>query len=286
MIFKRVLMETTTIVIVILFLGTGIQPATIHSNQLLNTAASNELNVKLEPKINLSSVALEKNMIKENRFVEIKKITENIEPYISIHLIYYASETNANSNLAIKETVYYDGLIFSSAFISNINNNLEILNLKSSVASTSMSNSMKTHTENINPGQILCWTDEIGPNGGFILSFNNMNTQRLVEYIALPGSGGIGAVLTGLVAKAAPIIATALGVTADALESAFSVVLVAMVVTAAILELTNALGGYQGIYFGMGVSVVNLWLTTIDVPYPLLNSNPAHGFIPISTQSV
>lgn len=284
--FKNASMEIVPIIIVILSLFTGIQPTAINSNHSIANVASNDLNLKLEPKIDLANVTLERNMIRDKRFVEIKKINEKIDSYISINLIYYTSEVNAKSNLAIKETVYLDGLAFSSAFISNVNNSLEILNLKTNVESTSITNGIKIHTENVNPGQILCWTDEVGANGGFVLSFNNMNTQRLVEYIGLPTSGGVTAVLTGLVDKAAPTIAIALGVTAESLELAFSVVLVVMAVTAAILELTNALGGYHGIYFGVGFSVVNLWFTTIYVPYPLLNSNPASGFVPVSTQSV
>ncbi len=143
MAIKRVLMEATAIVIVILFLRTGMHPATIHNNQYVNTAAGNELNAMLAKNINQSSVAFERYIITENRFVKIRKITENIDSYISIHLIYYASGTGAN---------------------------------------------------------------------------------------------------------------------------------------------TVALGGYMGIYFEIGISVFNLCLTTIGVPYPMLNSNPAPEFVPIATR--
>jgi len=40
---KRVLMEVTAIVIVILFFGTGMEPATIHNNALTNNPVNNEI---------------------------------------------------------------------------------------------------------------------------------------------------------------------------------------------------------------------------------------------------
>jgi hypothetical protein len=39
----------------------------------------------LKQKINTSNVALEKNMIIANRFVEVKKTSEAIDPYISVN---------------------------------------------------------------------------------------------------------------------------------------------------------------------------------------------------------
>ena len=78
-------MEVTAIVIVILFFGTGMEPATIHNSAQTNNPVNNEIQVMLKQKINTSNVALEKNMIIANRFVEVKKTSEAIDPYISVN---------------------------------------------------------------------------------------------------------------------------------------------------------------------------------------------------------
>ena len=278
-------MEVTAIVIVILFFGTGMQPATIHNSAQTNNPANNEIHAMLEQKINTSNVALEKNMIIANRFVEVKKTSDAIDPYISIHYTYYASGTKSSPNLAIKETVYYYGLILSSAFISDSNNNLKIVYMKSYAASAYSPKAMNTHKDTINPGTILCWTDEINPSDhdAFILSFNEMNTNRLIEYMAIPGALSF----PSLVAQAAPILATALGISADAITSVFGAVFAAVVVTAVILKTIDAMGGYHGIYFGAGYDWVSLWFTGFWMPIPILNANPVQsGFAPIGTSSI
>ncbi len=282
---KRVLMEVTAIVIVILFFGTGMQPATIHNSAQTNNPASNEIHSMIAQKINISKVALEKNMIIANRFVEIKKVSENIDPYISIHYTYYVSGTRSNPNIAIRETTYYYGLILSSAFISDSNNNLKIINLKSSVSPAFSQNTMNIHKDTVNPGTILCWTDEIDPLDyhAFILSFNEVNTKRLIEYLGIPGIAGLGA----LVARAAPLLASVLGISADAITSVFGPVFLAMVLTAAGLKLLDAMGGYHGIYFGVGFDWISLWFTGFWMPIPILNANPVQsGFAAIGTTSI
>ena len=279
-------MEVTAIVIVILFFGTGMQPATIHNSAQTNNPANNEIHAMLEQKINTSNVALEKNMIIANRFVEVKKTSDAIDPYISVHYTYYASGTKSSPNLAIKETVYYYGLILSSAFISDSNNNLKIVYMKSYAASAYSPKAMNIHKDTINPGTILCWTDEINPSDhdAFILSFDEMNTNRLLWYMAIPGAlGG----LTAVVAKAAPLLATALGISADAITSVFATVFAAMIVTVVILKTIDAMGGYHGIYFGVGYHWVSLWFTGFWIPIPILNANPVQsGFAPIGTSSI
>ena len=282
---KRVLMEVTAIVIVILFFGTGMQPATIHNSAQTNNPASNEIHSMIAQKINISKVAMEKNMIITNRFVEIKNVSENIDPYISIHYTYYASGTRSNPNLAIRETTYYYGLILSSAFISDSNNNLKIINLKSYVAPAFSSNPMNIHKDTVNPGNILCWTDEIDPsdNNAFILSFNEMNTNRLLWYMAIPGALSFST----LVAQAAPLLAAALGISADAITSVFGAVFAVMVVTVVVLKTLDAMGGYHGIYFGVGYHWVSLWFTGFWMPIPILNANPVQsGFAAIGTSSI
>ena len=260
------------------------EPATIHNSAQTNNSANNEIHAMLKQKINTSNVALEKNMLIANRFVEVKKTSQAIDPYISVHYTYYASGTKSSPNLAIKETVYYYGLILSSAFISDSNNNLKIINLKSSVASAFSSNAMNIHKDTVNPSQTLCWTDEIDPSDhdAFILSFDEMNTNRLLWYIAIPG-GSLGS----LIAKAAPYLATALGISADAITSVFGVVFAAIVVTVVILKTIDAMGGFQGIYFGVGYNWVSLWFTGFWMPIPILNANPVQsGFAAIKTQCI
>jgi hypothetical protein len=54
--FKNASMEIVPIIIVILSLFTGIQPTAINSNHSIANVASNDLNLKLEPKIDLANV--------------------------------------------------------------------------------------------------------------------------------------------------------------------------------------------------------------------------------------
>ena len=284
---KRVLMEVTAIVIVILFFGTGMQPATIHNSAQTNNPASNEIHSMIAQKINISKVAMEKNMIITNRFVEIKNVSENIDPYISIHYTYYASGTRSNPNLAIRETTYYYGLILSSAFISDSNNNLKIINLKSYVEPAFSSNPMNIHKDTVNLGKTLCWANEINPsdNNAFILSFNNVNTLELIVLMATPL--GVSGILSKIISAAAPELAIAIGVSADSLISVFTIAFATMALVATAFAVTNALGHFHGIYFGVGYHWVSLWFTGFWMPIPILNANPVQsGFAAIGTSCI
>ncbi|MGP6294121.1 hypothetical protein [Caldiplasma sukawensis] len=287
---KLSLLEITAIMIVVILLGTGIQPATVHNSHVAGDSEVTLPGVKHLSNINNSNLMIERSIIRENKMVDAKQITENIDPYVSIHLTYYISKTNPKSDLGIKESVYYKGKIFSSSFVSITNKKIEVLKLTSNFNITRAKISDtggvggRIHKENINFGKILCWTDEIGPNNAFILSFNQENTERLITYIALPGIGGSG--FGFLVSKAAPVIADFLAVSADTLVTAFSAVIAIAAFTASVLQLIDAMGGYQGIYFGVGYVTINLWFITVNVPYPVLNSNPAPGFEPIMNQCI
>ncbi|MGP6220180.1 hypothetical protein [Caldiplasma sukawensis] len=289
---KLSLLEITAIMIVVILLGTGIQPATVQNSHVASDSEITLPGVKHLSNINNSNLMIERSIIRENKMVDAKQITENIDPYISIHLTYYILKTKPKCDLGIKESVYYKGAIFSSSFVSITNKKIEVLKLTSSFNITRAKISDtggvggRIHKENINFGKILCWTDEIGPNNAFILSFNQENTERLITYIGLPGTGGVAYVLTSLVRKASPLIAGLLGISADALETAFFYAFVALSITAAVLQFIDAMGGYQGIYFGVGYVTINLWFITVNVPYPLLNSNPAPGFEPIMNQCI
>ncbi|MGP6207980.1 hypothetical protein ACNF42_08145 [Cuniculiplasma sp. SKW3] len=213
---NRSLLEITAIIIAVMFLGPGIQPAIVHNNHLASASVITLTAGRHLSNINHSNLMIERSIIMENRMVDVKQIAQNIGP------------------------------------------------------------------KNISVDKILCWTDEIGPNNSFILSFNQENTERLITYMTLLALSGVGF----LVSRAAPVIAGFLGISADALLTAFSAVIAIIAITAIFLQLIDAMGGFQGIYFGVGYSNTNLWFTTVTVPYPLLNTNPAPGFEPIVNQCI
>jgi hypothetical protein len=279
------LIGITAVLIVILFMGMAVQPSAVEGQYIkaMPNASVNEKIIR-DVKVHRNAFITEREIINRNGFVQIDKIYDNITAHMSIHYTYYASPFGNHEDFAVKGTTYSYGMVILSTFASDVNNIVTIVSLQSNTFKGVNPSNMQVqpvHTDNINPGQVLCWTDETGSNGAWILSFNEMNTQRLIEYITI-GSMTFGAI----VKVAAPALAVALDVSITFLTKVFAVVFAAMVVTAGAIALVDALGGYQGIYFGIGEHHVNLWFTSFNVPYPLLNSNPASGFTSVGTGSI
>ncbi|MHB1440026.1 MAG: hypothetical protein ACYCSO_02875 [Cuniculiplasma sp.] len=275
----------TAILIVILFLGTAVQPSAVEI-QNIKAMPNTSVNEKIvrDVKVHKNAFIIERQIIIRNGFVQIGKISVNITAHMSVHYTYYESPFGNREDFAVKGTTYFYGMVILSTFASYVNNIVTIVSLQSNTFRGVNPSNMQTkpvHTDNINPEQILCWTDETGSNGAWILSFNEMNTKRLIEYIT------IGSMTFGAIVKAAgPALAAALDVSITFLTHVFAVVFTAMVITAAVIALVDALGGYQGIYFGIGEDHVNLWFSSFNVPYPLFNSNPASGFTSVGTGSI
>ena len=94
-------------------------------------------------------------------------------------------------------------------------------------------------------------------------------------------------ILKEVIGAAAPELAIAIGASVGSLITVFTVVFAAMALVATASQIMNALGHFQGIYFGVGYDWVSLWFTGFWMPIPILNANPVQsGFAPIGTSSI
>ena len=81
-------------------------------------------------------------------------------------------------------------------------------------------------------------------------------------------------ILKEVIGAAAPELAIAIGASVDSLITVFTVVFAAMALVGTAFQIMNALGHFQGIYFGVGYHWVSLWFTGFWIPIPILNANP------------
>ena len=135
------------------------------------------------------------------------------------------------------------------------------------------------HTlDNSTNGNLLRWTFEKDSAGGFIVSLSDKSTNKIVITFALLGILGTFSIETLLPDKGPETIAFLKN--PHSLKNDLKGVFSALVIIAMIMAFLNLVGSYNGIFIGYQIYNVNMNGVSVSFVSPLINTNPAPGFIP------